>query len=107
MHWNQKVAKSRGKEWNKKLMAGKLEARINPTNLRLSRVKKGLTQTNIADDLKVTYATYGAYENGKRAVKLSLANEISNKLNEDFKKLFTPHKKLKDKFVARRSNGNK
>lgn len=107
MHWNLKVAKSRGKEWNKKLMAGKLEARINPTNLRLCRVKRGITQTTLADQLNLTYATYGAYENGKRAIKESVANEISSKLNVSFKKLFAPHEKLKSKFVARRGRGDK
>lgn len=100
-HWNQKVAKARGNDWNNKLMAGRLEARINPTLLRICRVKKGLTQTKLADELGLTYATYGAYESGNRPIKEKVADKISEILGHA--KLFQPIKNTK-KVLARRAN---
>jgi transcriptional regulator with XRE-family HTH domain len=104
--WNQKVAKSRGKDWKAKLVAGKLESKINPTLLQLHRVKKKLNQTAVADKIGLTYATYGAYENGRRPIKVDVAQKISLFLSgsDDLKQFFIPTKN-KNKVRAKRFNG--
>jgi len=91
-HWNQKVSANRGKTWKSKLLSGRLEVQMNPTKLRLARIKKGLTQTDVAKTLGLTYATYGAIEAGRRAVKNDRANKITGLLGVALKHAFTENK---------------
>ncbi len=104
-HWNKKVAKNRGIEWNKKLVQGRLEARINPTIMRIFRVEKGLSQTKLASELGMTYATYGAIEAGKRAVKKEIADKISSVLvgPKGDRKIFKAVGDKKSRFLAIKS----
>jgi len=85
---NRKVAKKRGKAWKNKLVIGKKEARLFPSELYLVRTKKGLSQTDIANNIGISLATYGAIERGKRAVKLPVMKEISKKFNMKYTDLF-------------------
>lgn len=88
-HWNQKVAANRGKAWKEKLLAGRFEAARNPTTIRLARVKKLLSQTEVAKTLEMTYATYGAIESGRRPVKEDRAKRIAQLLGVGLKSAFT------------------
>jgi len=87
-HWNQKVAANRGKSWRNALISGRLTAAQNPSAIRIARVKKYLSQSEVATSLSLTYATYGAIESGKRAVKEERAKKISDLLGLSFKKAF-------------------
>lgn len=88
-HWNKKVAANRGKAWRNSLFSGRLNAAQNPSAVRLARIKRCLSQTEVAKTLSLTYATYGAIESGKRPVKEDRAKKISDLLGLNFKKAFT------------------
>ena len=101
-HWNQKVAANRGKTWRTNILSGRLKAARNPTHIRLARIKQSKSQGNVAENIGLTYATYGAIESGRRQVKEDRAKAISELLNLKFTKAFT---KVEDgKFVARKEN---
>jgi transcriptional regulator with XRE-family HTH domain len=85
---NEKIAKRRSNEWKKKLAHGKLDARMNPTQLRVKRVAKFLSQTDIAERAKLSLATYGAIERGFRSVKPTTAETLSKLLGASTKQLF-------------------
>lgn len=85
---NKKVAKKRGKNWRNKLVLGKREAKLKPSNLYLERTKTGLSQSDIADSMGVSLATYGAIERGKRTAKIVLMKEIADKFNMKYCDLF-------------------
>lgn len=99
-HWNQRVAANRGKAWKEKLLAGRFEAARNPTAIRLARVKKLLSQTELAKTLNITYATYGAIEAGKRPAKEDRAKKIAQLLGLSLKSAFTSMGE--GKFLARK-----
>jgi len=88
-HWNQKVAANRGKSWRNALLSGRLEAARNPSAIRLARIKKSLSQAEVAKSISLTYATYGAIESGRRPVKEDRAKKISDILGLNFKRAFT------------------
>lgn len=102
-HWNQKVAANRGKSWRNSLLSGRLEANLRPSAIRLARIKKTLSQSDVAKSLSLTYATYGAIETGKRTVKEERARKISELLGLNFKKAFTSIGE--GKFVASKLEG--
>jgi DNA-binding XRE family transcriptional regulator len=89
---NEKVAKRRSVEWKKKLAAGKLEARIHPTQLRVKRVSKYFSQSDIATKVNLSIATYGAIERGFRVVKPDTAKIIAELLGASTKVLFKTNK---------------
>lgn len=99
-HWNQKVAANRGKSWKKALLSGRLDASRNPTKIRLARVKKSLSQTDVATSLGLTYATYGSIETGKRPVQEERAAQISELLGLKVSIAFAPYKE--GKLIARK-----
>lgn len=95
--WNDKVSAKRGPEWKKKLVAGRLDAVSNPTNLRKLRAKKALSQTTVANDVSLSLATYGAIERGKRLVRREMANKIAKTLRVKKADIFKQDGK---KFIA-------
>lgn len=94
---NRKVAKNRSETWKKKLLVGKLQAALNPTNIKMKRVEKGIPQTTMAKELSVSLATYGNIERGKIGVKFPLASFISQFLGLTLDKTF---KKNGEKYIA-------
>jgi DNA-binding XRE family transcriptional regulator len=95
---NQKVAKNRGLAWNDKLGAGRLDAIVNPSILRIFRAKAKISQGNMAKQLDMAVSTYGSIERGKRLVKELLAKAIAETLKTEMKKIFK--RSTKNKFVA-------
>lgn len=89
---NIQVAKNRGVEWNKSLIKGKLDAQLNPTAIRFSRIKKAVSQVEIADTLKISLATFGSIERAKRSASPKIANEIVKKLGGTLNNYFKPTK---------------
>lgn len=104
-HWNQKVAANRGKKWRSALLSGRLEASARPSAIRIARINQTKSQTDVADKLGLTYATYGAIESGRRQVKEDRAKQIVELLGLTMKKAFTSLKG--GKFIARKDrDGN-
>jgi DNA-binding XRE family transcriptional regulator len=85
---NQNVAKARKDAWKKNLVEGKLDAKLNPTQLCLLRAKKKLSQQYVAKVMKLSLSTYGAIERSKRKITQIRARELSKILNTDLKNLF-------------------
>lgn len=99
-HWNQKVAKNRGLEWRKKLLAGRLDVQMNPTQLRLKRIKKNKTQIELASQIGMSYTTYGAVESGRRPVAKAKAEKIAKALGIAFDTAFSVSKKHPNRYLA-------
>ena len=95
--WHTKIAANRGAKWRKNMLAGRREAMLNPSLLRLIRIKKEVTQLEIAESLEVSESTYGAIERGKQLVKKDAALTIAKKLDEPVSRLF---KREGKKFIA-------
>lgn len=102
-HWNQKVANNRGLSWRKKLLAGRLDVQMNPTHIRLKRIKKNKTQIEIASLIGMSSTTYGAVESGRRPVVKDKGEMIAKSLNISFETAFTQSKKNKNRYLAIRS----
>lgn len=88
-HHNVKVAENRGDSWKQNLRASRLDVQLNPTSLRLKRLKKKLTQADIASTLDVSLSTYTAIERGKRTLKIEQAKKIAEILSASFSNLFS------------------
>ncbi len=89
---NIQVAKNRGSEWSKNLIKGKLEAQLYPTVLKTIRIKKAVSQADLAKLLKVSLATFGSIERGKRSASAKVASEIIKKLGGNINQYFKPTK---------------
>jgi DNA-binding XRE family transcriptional regulator len=98
--WNDKVSKSRGKDWKKKLVQGRLDAALNPTKLKLARVKANLSQEAVAKQAGLSLATYGAIERSKRPLRAEAAQKISKVLKTPLTRLFQDT--VKGKFIAQK-----
>lgn len=96
--WHKKIAQNRGAAWKRNMLAGRRDAILNPSNIRLLRIRKDIHQAVIARKLDMSESTFGAIERGKRLVKKDMAEQIANHLSSDVKKLFKPQGKKK--FVA-------
>ena len=96
--WHKKIAANRGAAWRKNMLAGRREALLNPSNIRLVRLKKDIHQAVIAKRLDMSESTFGAIERGKRLVKKDVAAEIAEILGAPLQKLFKPAQK--QKYVA-------
>lgn len=93
--WNKKVAKSRGDEWRKALVEGKMQAKLNPTHLQKVRAAKKVPQGEVADALKLSLATYGAIERSKRPVRSETAERIAKFFGKNPQSLFRKHEGTK------------
>jgi DNA-binding XRE family transcriptional regulator len=94
---NKKVAQNRGETWRKKLIKGKSDAAIHPSLIKQKRVEKGISQTEVAKELSVSLATYGAIERARIGVKKAMAVLIAQTLGLDISKIF---KKDGEKYIA-------
>lgn len=81
-HHNVKVAQNRGENWRKNLIKGRMESALNPTALRLARIKKGLPQSEIAKQAGLSLSTYSSIEKGERAVNIERAKQIATALGK-------------------------
>jgi DNA-binding XRE family transcriptional regulator len=95
IYWNDKVSKKRGSEWKKKLVEGRLDAAMNPTKLKLARVKAGFSQEEVAKRAGLSLGTYGAIERSKRSIKYEPAKRISKILKISLESIFKEHSKGK------------
>lgn len=86
--WHKKIAKSRGETWRKNMLAGRREASLNPSLIRLTRLFKNIHQSVIAKKLNISESTFGAIERGKQLVQTDTAKEISTFLGAPVTKLF-------------------
>lgn len=90
---NKKVASSRGEAWRKKLAKGKLEALRNPSQLRVIRAEKGLSQQDMIKGTSVkSVAAFARIEKGSRTIDPKLASEIAKKLKSPVNSLFKQSK---------------
>ena len=85
---NKKISKSRSKKWRGSLVSGKFEASQNPSQIRILRVQKRLSQHEIAKLLKLSPSTYLAIEVKKRLVTEDRAKAFSTLLKKPVKGLF-------------------
>jgi DNA-binding XRE family transcriptional regulator len=105
-NWHRKIASNRGSSWHKNMLLGRREAVLNPSNIRLARLKKNIHQAEIAKRLDMSESTFGAIERGKRPVKSAVAKEIANQLGMPLEKVFrsitrvNPRKPEKTKYLA-------
>ena len=95
--WSQKISASRGKQWLKNVAAGRRDASLNPSNIRLLRLRQGLDQESLARLVGISESTFGAIERGRRPVKKEVAQAIANTLKTVLPKVFTQKAK---KFIA-------
>lgn len=95
---NRKISANRSKQWAENLKQGRREALLNPTRLRLLRLKRGLSQDQAAQALGLSTSTYQAVERAKRLVDQERAEQIASYFKIPFKNLFV--KAAKTKFEA-------
>lgn len=104
LSWHQKIAEARGEKWKKSLSAGKLDAQLNPSLLKLARLRLKIDQNTLAEKLDVSPSTYGSIERGLQQVKRSRAQEICKMLKSPLEKVFkrvaSPDKTTAKKYVA-------
>ena len=93
-----KIAKNRGVGWRKKMIEGKRDAQLNPSIMRLARLKKGLAQGALAKEIATSLGSFGEIERGRRLVKKPVAMTLAKLLGIPLEKLFKVTQK--DKFVA-------
>lgn len=79
---NQKVASVRGEEWKKNLKKGWLESQMSPTRLKIARVERGLSQTELAVRAGVSLSTFGGVERGIRATSKKVVDILQRTLSK-------------------------
>lgn len=89
---NQKVVENRGEIWKSKLKEGRLDAQLNPTLLKVKRVKAQIAQDEMSKLLGLSRSTYGAIERAKRLVSEKRAAQIADKLKFQKDSLFRKDK---------------
>ena len=87
-NWHKKIARNRGESWRKNMLAGRRDAILNPSNIRLLRLKGDVHQEVIAKKLDMSESTYGAIERGKRMVSGETAKAIASILGVSATKIF-------------------
>lgn len=61
-------------------------------NIAKYRSKKGLTQNELAEELKVTSGAVGMWETGKRVPSLDMAKDIADYFNASIEEVFFEEK---------------
>jgi DNA-binding XRE family transcriptional regulator len=89
----------RSKSWTENALKGRIQARINPTKLRLLRDQSFILQETVSKNLKITEPTYGAIETGRRPVNLERAKAIAEFFKKEVDYLFTKVPR-KNKYIA-------
>lgn len=97
-NWHKKIARNRGESWLKNVEAGKRDAVLNPSLIRLLRLKSGAHQDVVAKKLGLHENTYGAIERGKRRVSGETAKAIASLFGVSHSKIFKFVRH--DKYVA-------
>lgn len=95
---NRKIGEKRGSQWVENLKNGRRESMLSPSRIRLIRLKRGLSQEEVAKALGLTESTYQAIERGKRMVDFERANQVAAYFKGITRNLFS--KVSKDKFKA-------
>lgn len=85
---HKKIAANRGASWRKNLVAGRRDVALNPSNMRIARLKKNIDQARIAKHMDWSESTVGAIERAKRMVKPNEAQGIAKILGYPVNKLF-------------------
>jgi DNA-binding XRE family transcriptional regulator len=88
--WTKKISKNRGTSWRQNILNGRREALLNPTALRLTRLRKKVHQFDIATRLDISESTFGSIERGRRPVKPEQAKKIAGYFGVPVAKLFKP-----------------
>lgn len=79
------------------MLEGRRLAILNPSMIRLARLKKDMHQSILAERMKMSESTFGAIERGKRLVKKDVAVQIASILDIPIAKIFLSKGK---KYVA-------
>ena len=100
---HQKIAENRGSKWRERLVAGRIEAQLNPSVMKIARLRARIDQASFAEKLAIEPSTYGAIERGKQRVRPSRAKAIAKLLRMPIDKLFEQTKcknSPKPKYIA-------
>jgi ribosome-binding protein aMBF1 (putative translation factor) len=100
--WGPKIADARGAKWHKNMLAGKRDAQLNPSLIRLARLKKGIAQSELAKKMVTSLGSFGEIERGRRLVKEVKAQTLAKALGLPLEKIFklASGTKSNKKFVA-------
>lgn len=60
------------------------------TSLTELRIRKGITQEQMAKKLKIGVSTYNQYENSQRSIPYHIAREIADILGSNVEDIFLP-----------------
>lgn len=92
---NRTVAALRGERWRANLVRGKMESQFFPSAMKVLRVKKLMSQYEMAKLCNSSIANLGGIERGTRTVKPRLAERIAAILEAPVEKLFKKDSKGK------------
>jgi DNA-binding XRE family transcriptional regulator len=85
---NTAVSLARSNEWKKKLVNGKLDSQLNPSKLKISRVKMNVPQEVISKKVGLSISYYGMIERGTRMASKDMALKISKLMSGAMKDYF-------------------
>jgi len=85
---NRIVAAVRGDSWRANLVRGKMESQFFPSVIKILRVKRLMSQYEMARLLGISIASFGGIERGTRPARPQIAEKIASILGENRKKLF-------------------
>jgi transcriptional regulator with XRE-family HTH domain len=71
------------------------------TIIKKRRISLGFSQKALADKVKLAISSIGGFERGENPISDEIANELSIVLGMKKESLFIPHKKLKNKWIAK------
>jgi transcriptional regulator with XRE-family HTH domain len=71
------------------------------TLLKKRRVALGLAQRDLAEKVGLAVSSIGGYERGENPLSGEVSSKLAEALDTQRESLFSPHKKLKNKWVAK------
>lgn len=74
---------------------------VKITAMKKRRIEAGYSQGYLAEKIGSAISSVGGYERGENPLDIEISKKISQELAFSFEKLFKPHRKLKNKFIAR------
>lgn len=96
------IAASRGEQWRKNLVEGRLDSRLNPSNIQLMRLNRRLNQFDMAEKTDMSVSVYGSIERGRKGVDRKMAQLIASILKYPVSDLFDLDKKSSCYFASKR-----
>lgn len=87
------------KKFSNSLLAGKLEAAMNPSKIKLARLEKNLSQSQVAEKLGMSQASFASIESKNRQVKKDRAEKLAKLLKKNIEDLFKKQKNV-DRYIA-------